>query len=204
MEKTFNINDLFWTFQGEGMNVGRRALFVRLPFCNLSCPWCDTEFNSFKKVSISELEQITNAEPGRFAVVTGGEPTMNKQASALVDYLHKQGFHVAVESNGCFPINALYDFITISPKKFKGKNGQWGDYYVDPCAEELADEFKYVVDEDFDFSILDRHDISDGRRYTLSPQFNDMKNSFQKIESYIKENPGWRYSLQTHKWVGIA
>ena len=75
---TLNINDAFWTFQGEGANAGKRALFVRMPFCNLACTWCDTEFNSFKRWSLNEFNDLATSEPSRFAVITGGEPMLNK------------------------------------------------------------------------------------------------------------------------------
>ena len=208
MIKELHINDLFWTFQGEGKYAGRRALFVRMPYCNLACEWCDTTFNSFKKVTEQEFIDFASRSPARhrFAVVTGGEPTLHKHTSRIVDLLHGLGFYVAAESNGTNAPNANFDFLTISPKrqsvdKFKIP------YYVDQTAFETASEFKYVVDRFFDFSILERHKIGNTLNYprlSLSPEFGEFKENMNKIYDYIKENPNWLISLQTHKFLGIA
>lgn len=190
------INDVFWTFQGEGANAGRRALFVRMPYCNLHCSWCDTSFNSYKRWTEEEFVKFANQERAGFAVLTGGEPTMNKQLPRIIELLKKEHFVIAVESNGTFPVPAGIDFVTISPKRD-------ANYAVDPDAWIKASEFKYVVDEGFDFNFAKRHNVDDGRRYSLSPEFNKMQESLLKIYEFIKENPGWRISLQTHKWMAI-
>ena len=207
MIKELHINDLFWTVQGEGRYAGRRALFVRMPFCNLACEWCDTTFNTFKKVTEREFLDFASAESARFAVVTGGEPTLHKHTSRIVDLLHSLGFYVAAESNGTNAPNADFDFLTVSPKrqsldKFKEP------YFVDQTAFETASEFKYVVDRFFDFSILERHKNPNNNftypRLSLSPEFGEFKENMNKILSYIKDNPEWLISLQTHKWMGVA
>lgn len=199
MSNTLNLNDVFWTIQGEGANSGRRALFLRLPFCNLSCSWCDTEFNSFKKWSIDELESVMDSEKARFAVITGGEPTMNKDFQSLHDLLTKKGFSIAVESNGTFKAPEGNYWLTVSPKREQKIHEP---YYIHEETLFKASEFKYVVDNHFNFSILDRHKYQLVPKY-LSPEFNDFEKNILKIESYIKENPEWKISLQTHKWMGI-
>lgn len=193
---TFNINDLFWTFQGEGLHAGRRALFVRMPFCNLSCSWCDTSFNTFKKVTDQELAAFATSEKAKFAVITGGEPTMNKHTPGVIALLKQFGFEIAIETNGNFAIPDGIDFVTVSPKRD-------ANYNVNIDAFTKASEFKYVVDEGFDFSLLSRHDVTDGRRYSLSPEFGNFQKSLARIYEFIKENPRWRISLQTHKWMQI-
>ncbi len=193
---SFLINDLFWTHQGEGQHAGRRALFIRLPYCNLKCSWCDTSFNSYKKFQINEFVDYCKLEKARFAVVTGGEPTMNKQTPDIARVLKSLGFEIAIESNGTFPIPAGIDFVTISPKRD-------AKYEINKQAFGKANEFKYVVDQGFDFSILQRHDTSDGRRYSLSPEFNNWKESVAAILKYTQEDPSWRISLQTHKILSI-
>src|SRR4051812_8751152 len=119
------INDLFYTIQGEGLNAGTAALFIRLPFCNLSCPWCDTEFDEFTTYSEEafeyELEQIP-AGGQKLAVVTGGEPSMNKFTPLIVGLLKQNKFTVAMESNGQFLAPENVDHLTISPKRWSTKN----------------------------------------------------------------------------------
>lgn len=163
---SFHINDLFFTFQGEGKFAGTRSLFVRLPFCNLKCGWCDTTFNSFSVWTEEKFKDFAQSEKTRHAVITGGEPMMNKHADRIVQILHNLGYYVSVESNGTFPVNANYDFITVSPKRFtagiKHKTGfELPPYFVDATTFQKVNEFKYVVDSHFDFSVLKRHEPFD-------------------------------------------
>ena len=196
-----HINDVFWTFQGEGLHAGRRALFVRMPYCNLKCPWCDTEFNSFKEWKLSELIEFASSEPAKFAVITGGEPMMHKHTKQVVDLLKGLEFEIAGETNGMFPIVEGIDFVTCSPKSHSKT-----PFYVDPDAWDEVSEWKYVVEDGFDFDLLKRHD-GDGHqhlcRYSLSPEFNQLEKSLSRIFEFIRENPKWRISLQTHKWMNI-
>lgn len=198
MDNVLHINDLFYTFQGEGKYSGSRALFVRMPFCNLKCSWCDTQFNTFTKWTDNEFLGFANQEKCKFAVITGGEPTMNKQTPWVISLLKSLGYFIAVETNGNFPIPEGIDFVTCSPKR-----DATPPYFVSPKALGKVSEFKYVVDDGFDFSILDRHSVNDGRRYSLSPEWGAKHNNLNIIFDYIKDHPGWKLSLQTHKWLGI-
>lgn len=194
------INDLFWTIQGEGFNAGRRALFIRLPFCNYNCSWCDTTFDSYKEYELHEFIEFLNLEKARFAVITGGEPMMNKQTPEIVDILKKAGFEIAVETNGSFPYISGIDWVTCSPKKDVQKG--LPKYFINPNLYKHVSEFKYVVDDDFDFSLLERHKNDGYKLHYLSPEFNNFNKNLEKISEYIKENPEWNVSLQTHKWAG--
>lgn len=196
----FRINDIFWTIQGEGANSGRRALFIRLPFCNYNCHWCDTEYDSYIEMSTYELNEFLEKESCRFCVITGGEPLMNKQLPELINFLKQRKFEIAIESNGSFPPVDGIDFITISPKRFVQKG--LPEFFINPSLLGKVSEFKYVVDKEFDFKILDRHK-SDSCVLSLSPEFNEFNQNITKIIDFIKENPKWRISLQTHKWMQI-
>ncbi len=193
------LNDLFWTFQGEGANWGRRALFVRMPFCNLKCSWCDTEFNTYKDWTEGQFIAFAKLEPSRFVVITGGEPMMNKHTPMVAKILKNLGFEVACETNGTFPIIDEIDFATVSPKRD-------ADYQINVQAIKKCSELKLVVDEGFDFKVAKGFEkMFEGTktRLTLSPEFGEMKKSVLRIEQFIQENPGWRLSLQSHKWIGI-
>ena len=192
------INDLFWTLQGEGLHWGRRSLFVRMPYCNLACSWCDTTFDTFKRWPIDEFKSFALSEPARFAVVTGGEPLMHAHTNTVLDTLQELGFSVACETNGTIAPNDLrFDWVTCSPKRD-------ANYKVHPELYSMVSEFKYVVDDKFDFSILDRHtDDPKHVRLRLSPEFGDMQTNVNKIIDYIKEHPRWTLNLQTHKFIGI-
>lgn len=212
---SLNICEIFHTHQGEGFHAGRRALFVRMPFCNMECPFCDTKFDYFTPWTEEAFLAKATEEPNRFAVITGGEPMLNKQTGRVISLLRSKGFEIACETNGTAPILPGVDFATISPKRdSEGRKIPGSDqvdglpkmpaYFIHPLAFHQAHEFKYVVDAGFDFSILDRHHTKDGRRYSLSPEFGAFKESLERIQGYIKERPDWRISLQTHKWMGIA
>jgi len=200
--KTIALNDLFWTLQGEGRWTGYRALFVRLPFCNYNCPWCDTDFDAFKKWSQADFEDFCTKESARFAVITGGEPLIHKDLHQVLKTLKSLGFTIACETNGSAPIPEAIDFATVSPKPYTQKKHE--PYYIHPEAWANADEFKYVVDDNFDFSILDKHENDSKERIlSLSPEFTKMPEMTQRILNYIQENPKWRLNLQTHKWIDI-
>ncbi len=200
--KDFQINDIFWTLQGEGVHSGQRALFVRLPYCNYDCPWCDTEYNSFKKVSETEFAEWLNQEPARLAVITGGEPMVHKDLPRILELLKEHNFYVACETNGSAPIPEGVDFVTCSPKAFT--KGKFQPYYVHPDAYQKTKQWKYVVDDNFDFKLLERHkDDPTNVVHALSPEFGEMQKNSQLILEFIKLNPRWRLSLQTHKWIDI-
>ncbi len=196
MTDVANINDVFWTIQGEGQNWGRRSLFVRMPFCNLACSWCDTSFNTYTKWSKQDLQMFAQQETARFAVITGGEPSMNVHTPRVIEWLNELNFEIAIESNGTHEIPQGIEYITISPKRD-------ADYFVHENNWSRVNEFKYVVDDGFDFTILDRHDPEEYPTLTLSPEFNNFDKNVEQIINYIKENPRWRISLQTHKFMKV-
>ena len=115
--KTFRVNDIFYSLQGEGRNTGRAAVFVRFAGCNLRCPFCDTEFDTFREMTAEEIVVAISQFPARFVVLTGGEPTLQVD-EAFVDLLHQHGFEVAMESNGTRPAPNNLDWLTVSPKEY--------------------------------------------------------------------------------------
>lgn len=215
MQPTMKLNDIFWTFQGEGKYTGRRALFIRLPYCNYSCPWCDTEYNSINyKIDAWTLSEFADTEASNFCVITGGEPTINKDFDYLIDSLHKIGFEIAIETNGSGEIEEetfkKINLVTVSPKYYVSNGLE--RFYINSStldqaiAEPEKFEFKYVVDDNFDtlkknsnFINLSKNDFN----VKLSPEYNKIDENMAKIEEFIKVNPQVRYSLQTHKWVGL-
>jgi organic radical activating enzyme len=158
---------------------------------------CDTEYDSKKSWTPEEFTAYATSEPCRFAVITGGEPMLNKHTNEVIALLKSLGFYIACETNGTVPILPGIDFVTCSPKRFANP-----PYFIHREAWQKVSEFKYVIDDQFDFDILDRHDLKDGRRYSLSPEFNNLEKSLDRISKYITYNPKWKISLQTHKWAG--
>lgn len=127
---------------------------------------------------------------------------MNKECSPLVDFLHSMGFFVAVESNGCFHITQDFDWVTISPKRQSEDWQGHTPYYVHPDNDNIVDEVKYVVDDDFDFKPCLKVWPTGVKKY-LSPEFNNFEKNVARIMAFIKEHPEWKLSLQTHKWINV-
>lgn len=190
------LNDLFWSIQCEGKNAGRHTLFVRMPYCNLACSWCDTEFNSFKKWTEEEFVKVAKEfSKSAFAVITGGEPTMNKHTPRVIELLKDLGFEIAMESNGTFAPPAGVDFLTVSPKR--------GSHFViHPQAVQHHGEVKYVVDKGFNFDVLNMYHLNHKAKY-LSPEFTNVEYNVETILRYVEGHPDWKLSLQSNKWVNL-
>ena len=201
------INEIFYSLQGEGRNAGRAGVFVRFSGCNLKCPFCDTDFKDYTEMSEPEVvEAIKRADEGGsgFVILTGGEPTMQITDSFLA-LLHKAGYEVAVETNGCYTDAAAFafDWITLSPKgPFFGKNGLTSETLE-------ADEVKLVVDMDnVDEDIIrNYHEKIEADYYYLQPcdTGNHDLNAkiIDKTICLIKNNPEWQLSLQQQKILGV-
>lgn len=194
--QNYNLTDLFWSVQGEGFNVGTKALFVRLPNCNLKCSWCDTDWTVFKSYTEEQLKEFISKEKAPICVITGGEPLHNPQIADIIKLVKQYGFKTTCETNGTMPYVDGIDWVTCSPKRESG-------YLIHEDIESRVNEFKYVVDEGFDFSILQRHNVEDGRHYFLSPEFGNFRDSIKRILEFQKSNINWRLSLQTHKWIRV-
>ena len=203
--KTYRVNNIFYSLQGEGRNTGRAAVFVRFAGCNLRCPFCDTEFDTYTEMTAEEIiAKAASLRPSSstlpsFIVLTGGEPTLQVD-EAFVDLLHNAGYEVAMESNGTRPAPQNLDWLTVSPKERGERQEVRG--------ERMPDELKIVFDEhtapdEFLPSLSSSHspllylqpcDTGDAQRNEAITQ---------ACVDYIKQHPQWRLSLQTHKLIGI-
>jgi len=178
-----------------------------LPKCNLKCPWCDTEFESHVKWSEDQFLNALDNEKCKFAVITGGEPTLNKQFKRVCELLKMRGFEIAVETNGTVPFDTgLVDWITCSPKKYSkdAPQAKGEEFFIHDSIKPFVSEYKYVIEEGFRWSVLSRHNSATKRGHyvlSLSPEFGRFKESLIEIEDYIKLHPWWRVSLQTHKFA---
>lgn len=207
----YRVNEIFYSLQGEGRHTGRAAVFVRFAGCNLRCPFCDTEFDSYREMTAEEIigemseYEVKGAKREAFrqlVVLTGGEPTLQVDES-FVDLLHQHGYEVSMESNGTRPAPKNLDWLTVSPKE------QGARYEV--RGTRMPDELKVVFDEDtapeaylHSFSSTSR---PAPRYFYLQPCDTGDKERNARILhqciEYIKEHPQWRLSLQTHKLTGI-
>lgn len=189
----------FYTLQGEGMYSGQAAYFIRLGGCDVGCVWCDVkdswDASKHPVMTVEEITTVASANPGRIAVITGGEPAMHN-LTAICQSLHDAGFRVHIETSGAHPLSGKLDWITLSPKKFKA-----------PLEEnmELAHELKIVVYNKSDFAWAEEHAAKVGKqcKLYLQPEWSRIDNMTPLIIDYIKQHPQWQLSLQTHKYINI-
>ena len=225
MRNSYRINNIFYSLQGEGRNTGRAAAFVRFAGCNLRCPFCDTEFDSYREMTadeilqeIAQLSSFYSPLSSCFIVLTGGEPTLQVDEH-FVDLLHQEGYEVAMESNGTRPAPHNLDWLTISPKMVDGGRSMvdGGRSMVDGEGK-APDEIKIVFEENtaemLSSPASPLSSFLSPLSYLSSPPLlylqpcdtgDSARNAFilQQCISYIKQHPQWRLSLQTHKLIGI-
>lgn len=193
------VMEAFYTLQGEGFHQGKAAYFIRLAGCDVGCAWCDVKESWNKDLYPAQhIEHIvTQAKkyPVSLAVVTGGEPTMY-QLDQLARALHAEGFHTNIETSGAYPITGEWDWICVSPKKFKP-----------PIAENLkkANELKIIIFNKSDFAWAERYAamVLPVCKLYLQPEWSKAALVTPYIVDYIKSNPQWELSLQIHKYINV-
>jgi len=201
MANTYPIMEVFPTLQGEGKFTGHPAYFIRLAGCDVGCSWCDVKeswsVNECPVLSACEIAKGAAESGHKLVVITGGEPCMY-DLTALTTELKNRGFQVHLETSGAHPIRGKFDWVTLSPKKFKAC---LEDNYV------LANELKVVV--------VNRHDlvwakeqaknVSESTLLYLQPEWSKKDHVQQMMVDHLQspEGEGWLISEQTHKYLGI-
>lgn len=189
----------FYTLQGEGAHQGKAAYFIRLAGCDVGCVWCDVKaswaIDEKQIVSINEIADHAASYPGKMTVITGGEPLMHNCAP-LTSHLKKRGFTTHMETSGAHPLSGSWDWVCLSPKKFKNP---LPEIYAN------ADELKIIVYNRSDFAWAEQQARQVGKKCKLflQPEWSREKEMMPLIVSYIKEHPEWQVSLQTHKYLDI-
>ncbi len=208
---SYAVKELFLTLQGEGVNAGRRAVFVRFAGCNLwsgreqdrasaVCQFCDTDFvgtdgmGGGKFADAAGLARAVADSWGsggndRFVVLTGGEPMLQVD-DALIDALHGAGFTVAIESNGTLPAHPMLDWVCISPKA--------GSVVV----QTSGDELKLVWPQPG--SDVEAMETWDFAHFLVQPMDDARgQENIAAAVDFTMARPKWRLSLQTHKLLGL-
>lgn len=208
---SYAVKEMFLTLQGEGVQAGRRAVFVRFAGCNLwsgreqdrasaICRFCDTDFVGVDGLGggrFADAASLVAAVEGfwgesrdeRFVVLTGGEPMLQVD-DALVDALHATGFFIAIESNGTIAAHPGIDWVCISPKagsEVVQRSGQelklvWPQAGIDPVAVEGWDFANHLLQP------LDDPRADENREACIA---------------MVMDRPRWRLTLQTHKMLGL-
>lgn len=194
-----NISEHFYSVQGEGANSGKAAYFIRLCGCDVGCPWCDS-MSSWKigggdKMSEEELVRCVEQCGAPSAVITGGEPLM-QNLDTLTRMLRERGVAVWIETSGTHPFSGTFDWVCLSPKKFKK-----------PLEEAFsrADELKVVIGAKEDFAWAEECAAKVNKECVLllQPEWNVESAVLAEIIEYVKQAPQWKISLQTHKYMNI-
>ncbi len=189
----------FYTIQGEGAHTGTAAYFLRLGGCDVGCVWCDVKeswpMEAHPHVLIDDMAQMAQESGAAMAVVTGGEPLMH-DCGPLTTALHEKGIRTHIETSGAHPLSGDWDWITLSPKKFKS-----------PLPEVLpkADELKVVIyhKSDFDWAESFAAQVRTDCQLFLQPEWSKEKQMLPLLIDYVKKHPQWRISLQTHKYMDV-
>lgn len=193
------VMESFYTIQGEGHYQGRAAYFIRLAGCDVGCHWCDVKESwdaSLHPMQTIE-HMVTEAATftGRIAVITGGEPLMHDLTN-LTAQLKKEGFRNHIETSGAHPLSGEWDWICLSPKKFKAPK----DSVIEAC-----DELKIIVfhPSDIEWAKTFLPKVKKDCKLFLQPEWSRQEEMLPQIISFVKENPEWEISLQIHKFMNI-
>ncbi len=191
--------EAFYTLQGEGEHSGRAAYFIRLGGCDVGCHWCDVkeswDADHHPKTDLDTIIRQALEFPGRLAVITGGEPLMYN-LDDLTEGLHAEGFETNIETSGVYELSGKWDWVCFSPKKFKKPH-----FSIYPAANEL----KAIIYNKRDFEFAEEHAsmVNSNCKLLLQPEWSKQETMLPLIIDYIKDNPKWKMSLQTHKYMQI-
>lgn len=193
------VMESFYTLQGEGFHQGKAAYFVRLAGCDVGCVWCDVKesWDAAKHplVFIDQIVDEASTFPSKIAVITGGEPLLH-DLNKLTESFHAAGFQTHIETSGSSTISGQWDWICLSPKKFKTPL---------PNIIALANELKIVVYNltDFEWALSFMPCVSSTCKLYLQPEWSRTEKITPLIVDFIKHNPQWELSLQIHKYIQV-
>ncbi len=196
---TLPVMESFYTLQGEGFHQGKAAYFIRLAGCDVGCVWCDVKESWDKDLyplqSVEKIVSEAKKYPGKLIVITGGEPTLYN-LEKLTKTLQSEGFETNIETSGSSPLTGSWDWICLSPKKFKP-----------PLPEILpkANELKIIIFNKSDFTWAEKYaaQVSPSCKLYLQTEWEKSEMMTPLIVDYVKENPKWQLSMQIHKYINV-
>ena len=189
----------FYTIQGEGYHTGKAAYFIRIGGCDIGCMWCDSKYSwraDYDKTADTQEVLIRAASKAAKAiVVTGGEP-LNYNLDFLTKNAHELGLKTFLETSGSLIMSGEWDWVCLSPKK-----------QSPPKSENfaIANELKHIIYDDSDFEWAEEcaEKVNPNCRLYLQPEWSRSEENTIKVVEYIKQNPVWQLSLQSHKLINI-
>jgi organic radical activating enzyme len=189
----------FYTLQGEGRYTGYASYFLRLGGCDVGCVWCDVkeswDASKHPLVQIESMVKFVADEKAPIAVITGGEPLMHN-LNELTSTLKNNGIRTHIETSGAHPLSGEWDWICLSPKKFKAPL---------PEVIQKANELKVVIFNASDFLWAEKYaaKVNPQCKLFLQPEWDKSTSITPFIIDYIKANPQWEFSLQMHKYIQV-
>lgn len=190
--------EAFYTLQGEGYHKGSAAYFIRIGGCDVGCHWCDVKESwnaelhppTDISVIVEEAKKHSNT-----VVVTGGEPLMWSM-DPLTNALHEKEIQIHIETSGAYPLSGNWDWFCLSPKKNKLPISD---------AYQRADELKMIVfnKDDLRFAEEQAAKVNKNCKLFLQPEWSKRDTVMPLLVDYVLENPKWKVSLQTHKYLNI-
>jgi organic radical activating enzyme len=188
----------FYTIQGEGYHTGTAAYFIRIGGCDVGCHWCDVKESWNAELHPPTAIEVIVSNAKKYAetvVVTGGEP-LTWDMTALTTKLKEQNLRVHIETSGAYPVTGTWDWFCLSPKKTK--------LPVDD-AYTIAHELKVIIHNKHDFIFAEEQaaKVNENAILFLQPEWSKKEEMTPLIVDYVMNNPKWRVSLQTHKYLNI-
>ncbi|MDC1392099.1 7-carboxy-7-deazaguanine synthase QueE [Flavobacteriaceae bacterium] len=190
--------EAFYTLQGEGYHKGGAAYFIRIGGCDVGCHWCDVKesWNAALHPP-THIDQIVRGakQYSDTVVVTGGEPLMWPM-KPLTNLLHSKEINIHIETSGAYPLSGNWDWFCLSPKKNKLPIKE---------AYERADELKMIIynKDDIRFAEEQASKVGSGCKLFLQPEWSKRDVIMPLLVDYVLDNPKWKVSLQTHKYLNI-
>nr|WP_322625759.1 7-carboxy-7-deazaguanine synthase QueE [uncultured Flavobacterium sp.] len=196
--KMLPLMEEFYTIQGEGYHTGTAAYFIRVGGCDVGCHWCDVKesWNADLHPPTAVESIVSNAAKYcKTIVVTGGEP-LSWDMNPLTNALKAEGLRVHIETSGAYELSGAWDWICLSPKKTKLPTQ--GVY-------DAAHELKVIIHNKHDFIFAEEQaaKVNGNAILFLQPEWSKKDEMTPLIVDYVMENPKWRVSLQTHKYLNI-
>ena len=205
------ISEIFYSIEGEGIEIGRPEIFVRLAGCNLQCNWCDTKYalEEGKEMDLTSLKREVSSFPCRSVSITGGEPLLQKQeVLQFVQYLKKANYWIQLNTNGTLfdeDVFELVDLVSIDCKCPSSKMSS-----EDEVLTKTMDlfnskvQFKFVISnmKDYEFAIEKISYILKGaKNIVFQPEWKNRAFA-KKLALLIKEQKcNVRMILQQHKMI---
>lgn len=196
--KLLPVMEHFYTLQGEGAHTGKAAYFIRLGGCDVGCHWCDVKDSwDAEKHPLTDMDELAKiaTETCETIVITGGEPSM-WNLEYLTSKLKAYGANIHVETSGAYSLTGTLDWVTLSPKKL-----------AEPQADviEKADELKCIIYNHHDFKFAEKfaEKVNPKCKLYLQVEWSKRDEMTESLIDYVKQNPKWQVSVQTHKYLDI-